>query len=65
MAERKKRKCHRPEQGVKKLAEADRPLKAGRELGHVLRMREVNTATCHRWHKPYGGMEATEAKPGW
>ena len=62
MAERKKRKYHRPEQVVKKLAQADRLLKAGRDLGEVLQILEISEASYHRWRKQYGGMEATEAK---
>ena len=62
MADRKKRSYHRPEQIVKKLAEADRLLKAGRDLGQVLQALEISEASYHRWRKQYGGMEATEAK---
>ena len=49
VAERKKRKYHRPEQVVKKLAEADRLLEAGRSFAQVLQVLEVSEATYHRW----------------
>ena len=45
MAERKKRKHHRPEQVVKKLTETNRLLNAGRKLGQVLQVLEVGEAT--------------------
>ena len=58
----KKRKRHGPDQIVKKLADADRLLNAGKSLGEVLQALEVSEATYHRWRNQYGGMKSTEAK---
>ena len=62
MSSKNKRKYHKPEQVVKKLAEADRLLKAGQDLARVIQELGVSEATYHRWRKQYGGMQASEAK---
>ena len=45
-----------------KLAEGNKLLGAGQELGEVCRHLETAESTWHRWLAQYGGMKANEAK---
>lgn len=57
-----RKKCHSPEQIVKKLRDADAMLNAGKDVAAVLQSMEISEATYHRWRNQYGGMKAEEAK---
>ena len=58
----KKRKCHTPEQIVKKLRDAEVMLNAGKSMEEVLKMLEVSETTFDRWQNRFGGMKSEEAK---
>jgi putative transposase len=53
---------HTPEQIIRKLREADRPLGEGKTVPEVAKAMEVSEATFDRWRTQYGGMKAEEAK---
>ena len=57
-----KRRRHTPDQIIRKLAEANKLLGTGQELGEVCRHLEIAESTWHRWIAQYGGMKANEAK---
>src|SRR5947209_18117091 len=57
-----KRRCHTPEQIVRKLREADRLLGEGMELPEVAKQLDVSEATYHRWRAQYGGMKTDDVK---
>jgi hypothetical protein len=57
-----KRRRHTPDQIIRKLAEGNKLLGAGQELGEVCRHLEIAESTWHRWLAQYGGMKANEAK---
>ena len=57
-----KQRHHTPEQVIRKLAEGDRLLNAGKELAEVCRHLEIAESTWHRWKGQYGGMKANDAK---
>ena len=57
-----KRRRHTPDQIIRKLAEGNKILGAGQELGEVCRHLEIAESTWHRWLAQYGGMKANEAK---
>ena len=57
-----KRRRHTPDQIIRKLAEGNKLLGAGQELGEVCRHLEIAESTWHRWLAQYGGMKAAEAK---
>ena len=56
------RKCHTPEQIVRKLGQADRLLGEGKTVADVCRELEVAEQTYYRWRNQYGGMKADDAK---
>ncbi len=56
------RRRHTPDQIIRKLAEGDKLLAAGKELDEVCRHLEVAESTWHRWVAQYGGMKANDAK---
>jgi putative transposase len=53
---------HTPEQIIRKLREADRPLGEEKTVPEVAKAMEVSEATFDRWRTQYGGMKAEEAK---
>ena len=53
---------HTPDQIIRKLAEGNKLLGAGQELGEVCRHLEIAEPTWHRCLAQYGGMKANEAK---
>jgi len=57
-----KRKCHNPEQIIRKLRTVQQLLNQGQTAADVCRDLEVSTPTYHRWQQLHGGMKATEAK---
>jgi transposase-like protein len=57
-----KRRRHTPEQVIRKLAEGDKLLGLGKDLGEVCRHLEITESTWHRWRNQYGGMKADDAK---
>ena len=57
-----KRRRHTPDQIIRKLAEGNKLLGTGQELGEVCRHLEIAESTWHRWIAQYGGMKANEAK---
>jgi putative transposase len=57
-----KRRRHTPEQVIRKLAEGEKLLGAGKELDEVVRHLEITESTWHRWRNQYGGMKADDAK---
>ena len=57
-----KRRRHTPDQIIRRLAEGNKLLGAGQELGEVCRHLEIAESTWHRWLAQYGGMKANEAK---
>ena len=57
-----RRKRHSPEQIVRKLAQADALLNAGKSIAHVCQALEIGESTFHKWRNQYGGMKAEEAK---
>jgi putative transposase len=61
-SERMNRRCHTPEQIVRKLREADRLLGEGQELPEVVKLLEISEQTYHRWRAQYGGMKADDVK---
>ncbi len=56
------RRRHTPDQIIRKLAEGNKLLAAGKELDEVCRHLEVAESTWHRWVAQYGGMKANDAK---
>ena len=56
------RKGHTPEQIVRKLGRADRPLAEGKTVADVCRELEVAEQTYYQWRNQYGGMKADDAK---
>lgn len=54
-----KRRRHSPEQGVRKLREADKLLGVGKPVAEVVRLLEVSENTYQRWRNQFGGMKAT------
>ena len=56
------RRRHTPEQIIRKLAEGQRLLAGGSELGEVCRHLQIAESTWHRWLAQYGGMKANDAK---
>ena len=58
----RKRRRHRPDQIIRKLAEGHRQLASGKELDEVCRHLEIAESTWHRWLAQYGGMKANDAK---
>ena len=57
-----KRRRHTPEQIIRKLREAERPLGEGKSTAEVAKALEISENTFHRWRNQYGGMKATDAK---
>ncbi len=57
-----KRRRHTPDQIIRKLAEGNKLLGTGQELGEVCRHLEIAESTWRRWIAQYGGMKANEAK---
>lgn len=57
-----KRRRHTPEQVIRKLAEGDKLLGLGKDLGEVCRHLEITESTWHRWRNQYGGMKADDSK---
>ena len=57
-----KRRRHRPDQIIRKLAEGNKQLASGQALNEVCRHLEIAESTWHRWLAQYGGMKANEAK---
>ncbi len=58
----KRRRRHTPDQIIRKLAEGNRLLAAGKELDEVCRDLQIAESTWHRWLAQYGGMKANDAK---
>ncbi len=56
------RKRHTPEQVVRKLAQADRMLGEGKDVGDVCRELQVSEQTYDRWRNQFGGLKADDAK---
>ena len=56
-----KRRHHTPEQVIRKVAEGQKLLAAGKEVAEVARYLEVTPATWYRWANQYGGMKADDA----
>jgi putative transposase len=57
-----KRRRHTPEQVIRKLAEGEKLLGLGKDLGEVCRHLEITESTWNRWRNQYGGMKADDAK---
>jgi putative transposase len=57
-----KHQRHTPEQVIRKLAEGEKLLNAGNDVGEVCRQLEITESTWHRWRNQYGGMKANDAK---
>ncbi|MBU6495503.1 MAG: transposase [Acidobacteria bacterium] len=57
-----KQKRHSPEQVIRKLAEGEKLLNRGEDIGEVCRQLEITESTWHRWRNQYGGMKANDAK---
>ena len=57
-----KRRRHTPEQIIRKLAEGDKLLGAGKSIDEVCRHLEITESTWHRWRNQFGGMKADDAK---
>lgn len=57
-----KRRHHTPEQVIRKLAEGEKLLNAGSDVGEVCRQLEITESTWHRWRNQYGGMKASDGK---
>jgi putative transposase len=55
------RRRHAPEQVIRKLREADRPLAEGADVAEVARQLEVSEQTYHRRRNQFGGMKADDA----
>jgi putative transposase len=56
------RKRHTPEQVVRKLAQADRMLADGKDVGDVCREMQVSEKTYYRRRNQFGGLKADDAK---
>lgn len=54
--------CKTPDQIIRKLAEDNKLLAGGAELGRVCRPLEIAESTWHRWVTQYGGVDASDAK---
>jgi len=57
-----KRKCHRPEQIVKLLREAEAELAQGRTVDEVCRQLGISDATYYNWRRQYGQMKLNQVK---
>ncbi len=57
-----KRRRHTPEQIIRKLAEGQKLLAAGKEVEEVARNLDITPSTWFRWLNKYGGMKANDAK---
>ena len=57
-----KRRWHRPDQIIRKLAEGHKLPGAGQELNEVCRHLQIAESTWHRWLAQYGGMKANEVR---
>lgn len=57
-----KRRCHSPEQIIRKLRTAEQLLNQGQSVDDVCRALEVSAPTNYRWQQLYRRMKATEAK---
>jgi putative transposase len=57
-----RRRRHTPEQIIRKLAEGNKLLAAGKDLEEVCRHLEISESTWQRWLAQYGGMKANDAK---
>ena len=57
-----KRKCHRPEQIVKLLREAEAKLAQGQTVDQVCRQLGISDATYYNWRKQYGQMKLNQIK---
>ena len=57
-----KRRRHTPDQIIRKLAEGNKLLGTGQELGEVCRHLKIAESTWHRWLAQYGGLKANEAE---
>ncbi len=57
-----KRRRHRPERIIRKLAEGDKLFGQGQDIEAVCRHLEITESTWHRWRNQYGGMKADDAK---
>jgi hypothetical protein len=56
------RRRHTPEQIIRKLRDADRPLGEGKDVADVARHLAVTESTYHRRRHQFGGMKADDAK---
>jgi transposase-like protein len=56
------RKRHSPEQVVRKLIQADRMLREGKDIADVCRELAVAEQTYYRWRNQFGGLKANDAK---
>ena len=56
------RKRHTPEQVVRKLTQADRLLREGKDVADVCRELQVSEQTYYRWRNQFGGLKADDAK---
>ena len=57
-----KRKCHKPEQIVKMLREAEAELAQGLTVEEVCRQLQISDATYYNWKKQYGRMKLDQVK---
>jgi len=56
------RRGHTPEQIVRELPTAERPLAEGGDVAAACRQRGVCEQTYYRWRNRYGGLKAEDAK---
>jgi len=56
------RKKHKPEEVVRKLAEADRLIAGGATAGDAARQIGVTEATYYRWRNQFGGSKTDDVK---
>ena len=57
-----KRRCHTPEQVIRKLRDAERMLAESSEILEVAKALEIPEQTSRCWRTQYGGMKADDAK---
>ncbi len=57
-----KRRCHKPEQIVKMLREAEAKLAEGLTVEDVCRQLQISDATYYNWKKQYGRMKLDQVK---
>ena len=57
-----KRRRHRPDQIIRKLAEDNKLLAGGQELDEVCRHLEIAESTWRRWLAQHGGRKGNDAK---